>query len=333
LQEFPPVLNDPRKSTGSNHILHVLEAGDPSTRIWLDCGIATSASKKRLRKSKLRRHLALLMPLSRAEISRRWRAAHPEIVKAQKGRYYQKHKARLIESRRCYKRLWRERNRQRLRVQEFELRQKLTADQKARKAAYMLEWRAKHREHIRRYENARHARLRGLHYRQQRARLKRAPESKRVKMREYQRDWMRKWRAVNADRYRARRRRYRAKHRNKELARRRELARLPENKLKAKLGYKRWAQSELGRSYFKERDHRRRARMRFVETASCLVKIRELRKATACHWCGTKLDAITIDHVIPIARGGSHTPDNLVAACLRCNSSKRERLPLEWIRS
>jgi len=272
------------------------------------------------------------MPLSRAEISRRWRAAHRESVRAQKRLYYQKHKARLTESRRGYKRLWRERNRQRLRAQEFVRRQELTADQQATKAAYMLKWRSEHRQHIRKYALARHARLRDLHYRQQRARLKRAPESKRAKMREYQREWMREWRAVNADRYRARRRRYRAKHRDKELVRRRALARLLENKLKAKEGYKRWAQSELGRSYFKERDHRRRARMRFVKTSPCLLKIRELRKATTCHWSGVRLNAITIDHVIPIARGGSHTPDNLVAACLRCNSSKRERLPQEWVR-
>src|SRR5438309_821900 len=84
--------------------------------------------KKRLRKSKLRRHLALQMPLSRAEIARRWRAAHPETVKAHKRRYYQKHKPRLIESRRGYKRLWRARNRQRLRAQEYERRRKLTAE-------------------------------------------------------------------------------------------------------------------------------------------------------------------------------------------------------------
>ncbi|SRR6266496_4847136 len=270
------------------------------------------------------------MPLSGAERARRWRVAHPEAVKAQKRRYYQRHKRELIEKRRGYRRLWRARNRQRLRVQEFERRQKLTADQKGKKAAYMLKWRSEHREHVRRYEKDRHARLRDLHYRQQRARLKRAPESKRAEMRQYQSEWMRKWRAANPDLYKAIKRRYRANNRDRELARRRELARLPENKLKAKEGYKRWAQSELGRSYFKERDHRRRARMRFVETASCLAKIRELRKEANCYWCGTRLNAITIDHVIPIARGGSHTPDNLVAACLRCNSSKRERLPREW---
>lgn len=189
----------------------------------------------------------------------------------------------------------------------------------------MLKWRSEHRQHIQHYANARHARLRDLHYRQQRARLKRAPEIRRAKMREYQREWMHKWRTVNAEAKRAKRRRYRAKHRDKELVRRRELARLPENKLKAKGTYKRWAQSELGRSYFKERDHRRRARMRFVETASCLLKIRELRKATTCHWCGARLHPATIDHIIPIARGGSHTPDNLVAACLRCNCSKARK--------
>jgi hypothetical protein len=138
---------------------------------------AKAVRKKRLRKSKSRRHLALQMPLSRAEIARRWRAAHPETVEAQKRRYYHRHKARLIESRRCYKRLWRARNRQRLRAQAFERRQKLTAEQKARKAAYMLKWRSEHGQHIREYATARHARLRDLHYRQQRARLKRASES------------------------------------------------------------------------------------------------------------------------------------------------------------
>jgi 5-methylcytosine-specific restriction endonuclease McrA len=271
------------------------------------------------------------MPLSRAEIARRWRVSHPEAVKAQKRRYYQRHKTELFKRRRDYRRQWRAQNRQRLRAQELERRQKLTTEQMEKKAAYMLKWRFDHREHIRQYANARHARLRDLHYRQQRARLKRASESKRATMREYQRQWMRRWRATNPDEVKAKKRQYRASHRDRELARRRELARLPQNKLKAKEGYRRWSQSELGRSYFKERYHRRRARLKFVETGSCLARIRELKKETTCHWCGTRLNRVTVDHIVPISRGGSHTPDNLVAACLRCNSSKRERLPLEWI--
>jgi 5-methylcytosine-specific restriction endonuclease McrA len=48
------------------------------------------------------------------------------------------------------------------------------------------------------------------------------------------------------------------------------------------------------------------------------------RDGHTCHYCGQ--DATTVDHVIPIAKGGdpiSH--DNMVAACRSCNSSKGSR--------
>jgi 5-methylcytosine-specific restriction endonuclease McrA len=41
------------------------------------------------------------------------------------------------------------------------------------------------------------------------------------------------------------------------------------------------------------------------------------------------MEANTCDHVIPVARGGSDDPDNLVAACKRCNFSRQDRLPQE----
>jgi len=40
-----------------------------------------------------------------------------------------------------------------------------------------------------------------------------------------------------------------------------------------------------------------------------------------CHWCGAP-DADTADHLIPVARGGSHARSNMVAACATCNSSR-----------
>ena len=271
------------------------------------------------------------MPLSGAEKARRWRRANPKSVAAQKRRYYQKHKERLRHTRRECKQRWRAQNRQRINAQELVRRQRLTPDQKARKAAYMLKWRAEHRGHIRAYANARHARLRDLHYRQQRARLKRASQAKRAKMREYQREWVRKWRAANPERNRQSKRTYRKQNRVRELVLRREWSRRPENQTKIKGGYQRWAKSELGRSYFKERDHKRRARKRMVYTLPCLSKIRELRREVRCHYCGGPMNPVTIDHVVSLFHGGSHTPDNLVAACHRCNSSKRERLPQEWV--
>jgi 5-methylcytosine-specific restriction protein A len=44
----------------------------------------------------------------------------------------------------------------------------------------------------------------------------------------------------------------------------------------------------------------------------------------ACAWrCGRV--ATTADHVIPLAKGGSNDPGNLVPACAPCNSSRGSR--------
>lgn len=48
----------------------------------------------------------------------------------------------------------------------------------------------------------------------------------------------------------------------------------------------------------------------------------------ACRYCGADSD-LSIDHVIPVSRGGSNDPENLVAACLPCNLQKGARTPRE----
>lgn len=50
-----------------------------------------------------------------------------------------------------------------------------------------------------------------------------------------------------------------------------------------------------------------------------------------CAYCGSCPDNITMDHDIPISRGGSHTASNVVPACLKCNSSKGARTATEFI--
>jgi 5-methylcytosine-specific restriction endonuclease McrA len=48
------------------------------------------------------------------------------------------------------------------------------------------------------------------------------------------------------------------------------------------------------------------------------------RDGHLCQYCGSRADSI--DHVVPRSRGGTHTWDNVVAACRPCNVRKRDRL-------
>lgn len=50
-----------------------------------------------------------------------------------------------------------------------------------------------------------------------------------------------------------------------------------------------------------------------------------------CYYCGEKVGkTYHVDHVIPLSRGGSDGPENLVIACVRCNQAKNNKLPHEW---
>jgi 5-methylcytosine-specific restriction endonuclease McrA len=71
------------------------------------------------------------------------------------------------------------------------------------------------------------------------------------------------------------------------------------------------------------------------------AKARELRRsqwwkrrraAGVCHYCGGKFtpQALTMDHLVPLIRGGRSTKGNLVPACKDCNTKKQHRLAFEW---
>jgi len=50
-----------------------------------------------------------------------------------------------------------------------------------------------------------------------------------------------------------------------------------------------------------------------------------------CGYCSNKLcvRTVSVDHVVPISKGGKSTWENLVACCKSCNTKKRNRLPEE----
>jgi 5-methylcytosine-specific restriction enzyme A len=50
-----------------------------------------------------------------------------------------------------------------------------------------------------------------------------------------------------------------------------------------------------------------------------------------CHYCGKKFQPreLTMDHVIPLARGGTSTEGNIVPACRDCNRDKKLSAPID----
>ncbi|MCH2204289.1 MAG: HNH endonuclease [Lentisphaerales bacterium] len=70
-------------------------------------------------------------------------------------------------------------------------------------------------------------------------------------------------------------------------------------------------------------------------------KAREMRKSQwwknqcgkgQCNYCKAKIHPkeLTLDHVVPIIRGGKTTKGNCVPCCKECNSQKKYLLPIEW---
>jgi len=71
-------------------------------------------------------------------------------------------------------------------------------------------------------------------------------------------------------------------------------------------------------------------------------KARELRHSAwwkqkladgICHDCGRKFAAkdLTMDHLVPLARGGASTKNNLVPACKECNAKKKLDTPVDQL--
>lgn len=71
------------------------------------------------------------------------------------------------------------------------------------------------------------------------------------------------------------------------------------------------------------------------------AKARELRQSQwwknriskgVCHYCGAQVlpKELTLDHIVPLVRGGKSNRGNCVPACKECNSKKQSLTPVEW---
>lgn len=98
-----------------------------------------------------------------------------------------------------------------------------------------------------------------------------------------------------------------------------------------------WSDPETFRAYgrkhakdnpeiYKAARHRRRAKIK--ENSGNNLTANEIRllldNFKFCIYCNS-IHNLSIDHIIPISKGGENTLSNLVVACRNCNSSKRAR--------
>lgn len=99
------------------------------------------------------------------------------------------------------------------------------------------------------------------------------------------------------------------------------------NKDRVRVTRAQWLSRNL--DFHRNKEQRRRARKRNAKT------FRVTRKDTArllngpCFYCGSKGE-ITLDHIIPLIKGGDHSVGNLVGACKACNSHKQGRFVTQW---
>lgn len=75
---------------------------------------------------------------------------------------------------------------------------------------------------------------------------------------------------------------------------------------------------------------------RIGDRAAYIAFVKHVRSAASipCHWCGTATKRGArrrhLDHIIPLAKGGADSVDNLCVSCQRCNCAKGAKMPEEF---
>lgn len=91
---------------------------------------------------------------------------------------------------------------------------------------------------------------------------------------------------------------------------------------------KRWSREKPVYSFSVEEKSHEKSKARDLRSTSWWRKKISIGK---CHYCGGvfKPEELTMDHVIPLSRGGKTERINIVPACKECNNKKNYLLPTE----
>lgn len=173
------------------------------------------------------------------------------------------------------------------------------------------------------------------------------------------REQQRAWREANRDHLREKAREYRARNRERLAAYGREykLRMTPEQKAalvawrkeyeaknRERIAARKAAQrrasgyfqryAKNNRERLRAHAHNYRARRRSAAGAlsrDVVSRLMHLQRGR-CAGCGALLKKVGrhLDHIVPLARGGANSDDNVQLLCPRCNCGKRHADPLQW---
>lgn len=144
-----------------------------------------------------------------------------------------------------------------------------------------------------------------------------------------------RWVRENKERAREYQRNYHQKNREKRI-------RQVKDRIAEKRNDPEWVAKERARSAKKKKDNpeayrsydrTRRARLKNsegVHTANDVAKILE-SQCYKCVYCKKDIrDEYDVDHIIPLAKGGSNWPKNLQCLCPECNGRKWAKCPIDF---
>jgi len=79
------------------------------------------------------------------------------------------------------------------------------------------------------------------------------------------------------------------------------------------------------------KNSRQQIRNRLLSNKQYVLTSKELNNLykKPCYSCGTNQN-LSIDHIIPLSKGGNHSIGNLMTLCRSCNASKGNKLLVEW---